>query len=108
MPIIIGIILGQLVVIIALAVLLGKACTERNEKKDELLSVREICKDILEDLARAKEDMLMWKRGLNKVGGRDKDMVEENTKLKVENEKLKKTLDEFNKFDRSDILDLEE
>lgn len=102
------IILGLTAVIIVLAILLGKAVTERDANKDELVSVRETCKDVITDLARAKEDMLMWKRGLEKVGGKDKSMLEENVNLKAENAELKKTLGELNKFDRSDILDLEE
>jgi hypothetical protein len=103
----IGFISGVLVIMTVMAILLGKAVTERDEVKNELVSVRETCKDVITDLARAKEDVLMWKRGLEKVGSKDKTMLEENIKLKVENAELKETIDKLNEFDRNDILDLE-
>ncbi len=97
-------ILIQIVAIFVLAFLLKRVIDKNLVLESDVAEVRDVCKNLISDLALSKEDVITWKKNL-KDGV---DLEKENEDLKKENEDLKNRLDKSNEFNRSDILDLEE
>lgn len=108
--IIIAVFLIELVGIIVLGVLVQKAYGQKLMLEEKLRDITDTCIDVLADLARAKEDVILWQKNINKAGNKEfenQNLKEEVGDLKEENEILTKKLDKINTFGRNDILDLE-
>lgn len=104
MIIVIIVFIIETVAIITLGFLLNKSINKSLVLELEIIEVREVCKDLIGDLAISKEGVITWKKNIKEGVDLDK----ENKILKEENVDLKERLDRSNKFERSDILDLEE